>query len=65
MHYKDKHALAKGMKEYTNAHFLFVGQGDEVELIKKLIIDWRLNNTTYLPSIDQNEFKQLLSEVDI
>ncbi|MBQ0688704.1 glycosyltransferase family 4 protein, partial [Providencia rettgeri] len=57
--------LAKGMKEYTNAHFLFVGQGDEVELIKKLIIDWRLNNTTYLPSIDQNEFKQLLSEVDI
>lgn len=57
--------LAKGMKEYTNAHFLFVGQGDEVELIKKLIIDWRLNNTTYLPSINQNEFKQLLSEVDI
>ncbi|MEQ4788408.1 glycosyltransferase family 4 protein [Morganella morganii] len=57
--------LAKGMKQYKNAHFLFVGQGDEVELTKKLIEEWELNNTTYLPSISQEEFKLLLSEVDI
>lgn len=57
--------LAKGMMMYENAHFLFVGQGDEVNLIKKLIVKWNLNNTTYIPSITQSEFKKLLSEVDI
>lgn len=57
--------LAKGMKEYKNAHFLFVGQGDEVNLVKHLIIAWDLTNTTLLPSINQDEFKKLLAEVDI
>ncbi|WP_048606062.1 glycosyltransferase family 4 protein [Providencia rettgeri] len=57
--------LARGMKNYTDAHFLFVGQGDEVNLLKKLIIEWNLTNTTYLPSISQKEFRILLSEVDI
>lgn len=57
--------LAKGMKAYENAHFLFVGQGDEVKLVQKLMVEWELNNTTYLPSINQNEFKKLLSEIDI
>ncbi|HGI5214106.1 glycosyltransferase [Providencia alcalifaciens] len=57
--------LAKGMKEYKNAHFLFVGQGDEVNLVKHLIIEWDLTNTTLLPSINQDEFKKLLAEVDV
>lgn len=57
--------LAKGFKNYPEAHFLFVGQGDEVDLIKKLAIDWSLNNVTILPSVSQLEFKQLLSEVDV
>lgn len=57
--------LARGMKPYKDAHFLFVGQGDEVDLIKKLIVEWDLHNTTYLPSLNQDEFKILLSEVDV
>ncbi|MER5097259.1 glycosyltransferase family 4 protein, partial [Providencia stuartii] len=57
--------LAREMKKHSDAHFLFVGQGDEVNLVQKLIEKWKLKNTTYLPSLDQNEFKKLLSEVDI
>ncbi|WP_305829790.1 glycosyltransferase family 4 protein [Photobacterium leiognathi] len=57
--------LAKGMKEYHNAHFLFVGQGDEVALIERLATEWKLDNYTYLPSISQENFKLLLSEIDI
>ncbi len=57
--------LAKSMKPYENAHFLFVGQGDEVELINQLAREWELNNFTYLPSISQDDFKKLLTEVDI
>ncbi|MEY0436508.1 glycosyltransferase family 4 protein [Providencia huaxiensis] len=57
--------LARGMKPYKGAHFLFVGQGDEVDLIKKLIVEWDLHNTTYLPSLNQDEFKILLSEADV
>jgi len=57
--------LAKGLKEYSKAHFLFIGQGDEVELITKLTKDWSLENVTILPSISQSEFKKVLSEVDV
>lgn len=57
--------LANSMRKYTNAHFLFVGQGDEVELINKMASDWKLENFTYLPSVNQNEFKEILAEVDI
>lgn len=57
--------LANGMLEYKNAHFLFVGQGDEVELIKKLASDWQLENFTYLPSVSQDEFKAILAEIDV
>lgn len=57
--------LAKSMASYSDAHFLFVGQGDEVELIKNLAEDWRLNNFTYLPSVDQSQFRDILSQVDV
>lgn len=57
--------LAKNMQSYENAHFLFVGQGDEVELINQLSQEWQLSNFSYLSSVDQEEFKQLLSEVDV
>lgn len=57
--------IAKGLIEYQRAHFLFVGQGDEVELIKGYVERWELNNVTILPSVSQSEFKEILSEVDI
>lgn len=57
--------LAKNMQKHQNAHFLFVGQGDEVQLINKLACEWNLSNFSYLPSVNQAEFRRLLSEVDI
>ncbi|PCD87707.1 glycosyltransferase family 4 protein [Vibrio mediterranei] len=57
--------LAKGMQRYTKAHFLFVGQGDEVELIKTLADDWELDNFSYLPSVNQEVFKDILAQVDV
>ena len=57
--------LVKAMQPYDNAHFLFVGQGDEVELIQRLARDWRLNNFSYLPAVSQSEFLNILSDIDI
>ncbi|WP_446642865.1 glycosyltransferase family 4 protein [Vibrio sp. PNB22_4_2] len=57
--------LAKGMSQDNKAHFLFVGQGDEVELIQDLASKWELSNFSYLPSVDQTEFKEILAQVDV
>ncbi|MDA8479531.1 glycosyltransferase family 4 protein [Citrobacter sp. Awk 4] len=57
--------LARSMAEHPQAHFLFIGQGDEVELINSLAAEWELPNFTYLASVNQDEFKFILSEVDI
>ena len=57
--------LAKKMQSYPGAHFLFVGQGDEVELICNLAQEWNLTNFTYLPSVNQTEFKDILAEIDV
>lgn len=57
--------LAKNMQPLKSAHFLFIGQGDEVDLINQLAEMWQLTNYTYLPSVDQNEFKRILADVDI
>ena len=57
--------LAYSMKEVTNAHFLFLGQGDEVTLVKETIESQNLTNTTLLPSVSQAKYKEILSQVDI
>lgn len=57
--------LVKKMNIYPDAHFLFIGQGDEVELINTLAKKWDLDNFSYLPSINQEEFKLILREIDI
>lgn len=57
--------LAKNMQIHKNAHFLFIGQGDEVELINSLATQWRLNNFSYLSSVKQSEFQLILTEVDV
>lgn len=57
--------LTKSMSSKTNAHFLYVGQGDEVDLINELAQEWKLDNFSYLPSVDQEEFKAILSEIDV
>lgn len=57
--------LARGMQGYQHVHFLFIGQGDEVSLIQELASSWALQNFSYLPSVCQDEFKQILTEVDV
>ncbi len=57
--------LAKGLQEYAEAHFVLVGAGDEVKLVSRAIKEYNLKNMTLLPVVNQDEFKQMLSEFDI
>ena len=57
--------LAYNLKGYLNAHFLFIGQGDEFEVIKSLKDDFQLENVTILPSIEQAKYKEVLTQVDV
>lgn len=57
--------LTKAMSVHPQAHFLYVGQGDEVILINQLAEEWGLTNFTYLTSVSQDEFKLLLAEIDV
>jgi len=57
--------LAERMQEYAEAHFLLVGQGDEVSLIEEAITAQENPNVTYLPPVGQDEYLEILSEVDV
>jgi len=57
--------LAKNMLIYKKAHFVLVGAGDEVELVRDSIEKKSLHNMTILPSVNQDEFKKMLAEFDI
>ncbi len=57
--------LAIQMKNNEKAHFLFVGKGDEVELILERKKEYHLNNVTYIPSVNQEEYFRMLSEIDV
>ncbi len=57
--------LVKKMIIYPQAHFLFIGQGDEFDLVKKIKKIENLNNLTLLPSISQEAYKEVLTQVDI
>jgi len=57
--------LAKAMLSEPNAHFVLVGAGDEVELMRNSIEQHQLDNMTLLPPVTQDEFKKMLAEFDI
>ncbi len=57
--------LAKNMKNETRAHFVLVGAGDEVEMVRESIRREQLENMTLLPAVRQNEFKQMLASFDV
>lgn len=57
--------LAIKLKTNTKAHFLFVGKGDEVDLIINEKEKHQLDNVTYLPSVDQDTYFKMLNEFDI
>lgn len=57
--------LADNLRNEPDAHFVLVGSGDEVELVQNSINEYQLANITLLPPVSQNEFKQILAELDI
>jgi glycosyltransferase involved in cell wall biosynthesis len=57
--------LAHSMKEQRNTHFVLLGQGDEVDLVKETIDSKKMNNISFMPSVNQDEYKAILKEVDI
>ncbi|MFI3137132.1 MAG: glycosyltransferase family 4 protein [Methylococcaceae bacterium] len=57
--------LAIAMQSEHEAHFVLVGAGDEVELVRDAIAPHALTNMTLLPSVSQGEFKKMLAEFDV
>jgi glycosyltransferase involved in cell wall biosynthesis len=57
--------LAKQFRDKPNVHFLFVGKGDEVDLVLSEKEKNNLENLTCLPSVDQNTYFEMLNEFDI
>ena len=57
--------LAKKFTKNSSVHFLFVGEGDEVELLLKELSNNKLKNITYLPPVNQNTYFEMLNEFDI
>lgn len=57
--------LAKKFTENSSVHFLFVGQGDEVELLLEEVSNNKLKNITYLPPVNQKIYFEMLNEFDI
>ncbi len=57
--------LAENMRGEEKAHFVLVGAGDEVELVREAIEKEHLENMTLLPSVSQEVYKQMLAEFDV
>ncbi|TGL17107.1 glycosyltransferase WbuB [Leptospira levettii] len=57
--------LAEQMLVEKEVFFVFIGNGDEVNLVKETIQNQKLKNTLYLESVSQNDYMNILSEVDV
>ena len=57
--------LAQNLRDEEDAHFILVGRGDEVELVRDAIEEKNMTNITLLPPVSQDEFKLMLAEFDI
>lgn len=57
--------LARRMLSIPEAHFLLVGQGDEYKLVERRCVEWQLSNVTLLPSVSQDEYASILTQVDV
>ena len=57
--------LAERMKQYPQARFLLVGNGDEFEMIQTAREKQELDNLILLPPVPQEEYFRLLSQIDI
>lgn len=56
--------LAKALAARTEAQFLIIGQGDQYSSIKESIKNMGLSNVTLAPSVSQEEYQSLLTQVD-
>jgi len=57
--------LAKGLLSRDDIHFVFVGNGDEVNMLVNKIKNSKLSNITYLPPVNQDEYLEMLNEFDV
>lgn len=57
--------LANNLRNEEKAHFILVGQGDEVELVRSAIDHHGMNNITLLPAVSQEVYQEMLFEFDI
>jgi len=57
--------LAKAMRFEQKAHFVLIGEGFAVQLLRDAMQKEELKNMTLLPPVSQEEFKKILSEFDV
>lgn len=57
--------LAIDMRIFQNVFFIFMGSGDEVDVVKKTIETEKLDNTMYLEPVSQEEFTSVLKEMNV
>lgn len=57
--------LAKDLDKYSNVHFVMVGSGYEVNIIKESINSGFLKNMTYIEPVPPDEYLKMLSEFDV
>lgn len=57
--------LAIKLKNNETAHLLFVGEGDEVDLILSEKSRNHLDNMTYLPPVNQDIYFEMMNEFDV
>lgn len=57
--------LAVSLRTYEGIHFLILGQGDQYEKIVRQILEMGLTNTTLASSVTQDEYRSLLTQVDV
>ena len=57
--------LARAMRFEEKAHFVLVGEGFALPLVREALEKENLNNLTLLPPVSQGEFKKMLSEFDV
>lgn len=57
--------LAKRMKIHAEVHFVLVGAGDEVDLVRKAIQIENLHNVSLLDPVSQAEYEEMLGEFDV
>lgn len=57
--------LANRMREYDEAHFVLIGDGDELGLVRESVERMELANLTLLPPVTQEKFADMLMSFDV